>query len=224
VHRYAQTNLQLYAQLQRAGWTEPMLARAARGYELALDVCGAAIRPNGKPFLCHLVGTASIVVSWGSGGDEVVCALVHSAYTHGVFADPRPGMTDEKREAVSQAVGVECEALVAAYTELAWAREAIEGYVTSVDALGASQRTAIRVRLANELEDHLDLGMCFARKTKETASSDGRDARIVLAEALVGDRFAQELRATIADTAAAHVPDVLVRDATASFRPGAVRA
>ncbi len=224
MHSYPQTNLQLYAQLRAAGWADHELARVARAYDLAIGVCGASIRPNGKPFLSHLVGTAGIVASWGAGADEVVCGLVHAVYTHGAFADDTPGVTDQKRTIVRRAVGDECEALVVAYTGLAWTPPTIEDYASGVDALDESRKAAIRVRLANELEDHLDLGMRFARKTREPSSDGGRDARLVLAEALVGDGFANELRETIAESADAVVPDALVRDATASFRSDAIRA
>ena len=91
MHRYAQTNLQLYGQLGAAGWTEPQLALVASGYELAMEICGASFRPNGKPFMCHLVGTASIVASWVAPVDEVVCGLLHSAYTHGHGPTVGPG-------------------------------------------------------------------------------------------------------------------------------------
>lgn len=41
---------------------ELRLGLVARGYELARDVCGSSVRPNGKLFLCHLVGTAQVAV------------------------------------------------------------------------------------------------------------------------------------------------------------------
>jgi (p)ppGpp synthase/HD superfamily hydrolase len=97
---------QLYAQLQAADWTDPQLGLVARAYALAIDVCGCSFRPNGKPFLCHLVGTASIVASWNGPIDEVVCGLVHAVYSHGVCSGDRErGMTDQKRAIVSEAIG-----------------------------------------------------------------------------------------------------------------------
>lgn len=223
MHSYPQTNLQLYADLRARGWDDAALGAVAGAYELALEVCGTSVRPNGKPFLCHLVGTAGVVARWGSH-DEVVCGLVHAVYTHGSFADSRPGMTEEKRTVVRAAVGDDREALVAAYTELPWTAPAIAGYAAGSDALDGLERASIRVRLANELEDHLDLGVCHARKSKPEASVGNRDGRLVLAEVLVGSGFADELAAAIAENMDAHVPDALVRDAEASFRPGVLPA
>jgi (p)ppGpp synthase/HD superfamily hydrolase len=220
VHRYAQTNLQLYAQLGAAGWPEQDLALVARGYELAISACGASFRPNGKPFVCHLVGTASIVASWEAPVEEVVCALLHSLYTHGVFAGEPAGLTAAKQEAVRDAVGEGCETLVAAYSTLDWGGDSTDEWTTTVDSASAHERVALRVRLANELEDHLDLGMSYARKTKTSDSS----ALVVLAEELVGPAFAQELADAVAANARAAVPDALVRADASSFVAGAPRA
>jgi (p)ppGpp synthase/HD superfamily hydrolase len=222
VHRYAQTNLQLYAQLQAADWTDPQLELVSRAYELAIDVCGGSFRPNGKPFLCHLVGTASIMASWNGPIDEVVCGLVHSVYSHGVFSDDRErGMTDHKRAIVSEAIGDACEERVADYTGLLWKADAIERYADDLEALTQGERAAIRVRLANELEDHLDLGMQFSRKEKATAPSAAGHAVLRLAEQLVGRGFSQELEAAIVADRASAAPAVLVRADTSSFRPEA---
>jgi (p)ppGpp synthase/HD superfamily hydrolase len=214
VHGYAQTNLQLYAQLQTAGWDEDSIALLGRAYELALSTCGTLVRPNGKPFLCHLVGTASIVSSWRAPGEEVVCGLVHSVYTHGVFADVRPGPSDGKRAQVRTAIGEACEALVYSYTQLTWNAATVAERVDRVESLTRAERSAVRVRLANELEDHLDLGVRYARKSKALDEDDGV---LLLAERLVGAAFAGELAAALAANASAVVPDVLIRDRESSF-------
>ena len=60
---YAQTNLQLYTQLRRAGYSNDRLALVRSGYDLALRLCTASFRGSGKPLLAHLVGTASILAS-----------------------------------------------------------------------------------------------------------------------------------------------------------------
>lgn len=219
MHRYAQTNLQLYAQLVAAEWTEPQLALAARGYEQAIEVCGGSCRANGKPFLCHLVGTASILASWGATTEEVVCGLVHSAYSHGAFADRRPGMTAAKRAVMREAVGDDCEAQVADYTQLAWRGAAIEQWAGKRDSLTPGEWRAIRVRLANELEEYLDLGMQFSRKTKVTGPLPDHDPLLVLAERLVSCDFSLELAAAVAANVAGTVPAVLVRVDGRSFRP-----
>ena len=127
-------------------------------------------------------------------------------------------MTDARRAAVRQAIGEECEALVAAYTRLSWKPSAIEQLAGDLDSLNAGERVAVRVRLANELEDHLDLGMQYSRKTKATSSPRAGDPLLVLAERLVGPDFSDALAAAIAADAERTVPAVLVRADTKSFR------
>jgi (p)ppGpp synthase/HD superfamily hydrolase len=61
---YAQTNLQLYRQLRDR--TDADVALVAAAYELALSLFPRSFRATGKPFLCHLVGTASILDSHGA--------------------------------------------------------------------------------------------------------------------------------------------------------------
>ena len=217
MHEYAQTNLQLYAQLDRARWTEPQLALAGRAYDLALRVCGASFRPNGKPFLCHLVGTASILASWPATTDEVICGLVHSVYTHGVFSDQERGVTEGKRAVVCDAIG-DTEALVTDYTDLAWNMSAAAAWAAKADALSPGERSAIRVRLANELEDHLDLGLLYARKTKVTEPLRAGDPLLALAERFVSSEFAHELETAIVANEKGSVPPSLVRQDVRSFR------
>jgi hypothetical protein len=102
---------------------------------------------------------------------------------------------------------------------LLWKADAIERYAGNLEALTQGERAAIRVRLANELEDHLDLGMQFSRKEKATATSAAGHAALRLAEQLVGRGFSQELEAAIAADRGSAAPAVLVRADTSSFRP-----
>ena len=75
---YAQTNLQLYAQLRRANADESDLALVRRGYDLAMHLCPASFRGSGKPLLAHLVGTASILASLGQPTRVVTAGLLHA--------------------------------------------------------------------------------------------------------------------------------------------------
>ena len=61
----AQTNLQLYNQIYDAGWSAADLAAARTVYELDVQLFAGRFRPNGKPFVAHLVGVASLVERFG---------------------------------------------------------------------------------------------------------------------------------------------------------------
>jgi (p)ppGpp synthase/HD superfamily hydrolase len=158
---YAQTNLQLYGQLRRAGYSDEQLRLVRSGYDLALNLSTAAFRGSGKPLLAHLVGTASILASINQSVAVVTAGLLHAAYALGDFGDGRRGVTEAKRERLREAVGREVEDLVARYTAFDWNKKTIPSIRERVDSLTPSDRDILVIRLANELEDHLDCGVLY---------------------------------------------------------------
>src|SRR5207244_4190438 len=117
---YSQTNIQLYGQLFQADWPDADLRGVQAAYELAMSLFAGHFRPNHKPFLAHLVGTASILATHGADSTSVAAGLLHSAYSHGEFGDGSRGMTSAKRRTVRRAVGDPCESLIARYTSFRW--------------------------------------------------------------------------------------------------------
>lgn len=164
-HGFARTNLQLWNQLAAEGRAEADLAAIRAAYELGMRLFAGQFRPSGKTFLAHLVGTASVLAAAGAGPAVVASGLLHSAYTHGEFGDGRRGLAAAKREQVRRAVGEEVEALVARYTTLAWSEEALQAVRGRLAELAEADRQVLLVRLADTLEDHLDGGMRYCRKS-----------------------------------------------------------
>ena len=158
---YAQTNLQLYAQLRAEGYDEVDQRAAVNAYSLAVRLFAGLHRASGKTFLAHVVGTASILVEERSRLPVVTAGLLHAAYTHGEFGDGWRGMTADKRAQVAVVVGNECESLIARYTDFRWRPDALSGLREALPELGGIDRDVVRMRLANELDDHLDLGILF---------------------------------------------------------------
>ena len=60
---YAQTNIQLFDQLQHEGYTEDELNVIRDTYALATRLFTGLFRPSGKTFVAHAVGIASILGS-----------------------------------------------------------------------------------------------------------------------------------------------------------------
>jgi hypothetical protein len=160
----AQTNLQLYEQLRHAG-RNPAAARS--GYELAMRLFAGQYRASGKPFVAHLVGTASILASLGASEPVVVAGLLHAAYTNGVFAGWRRAVTRRKRREVRAAVGTEVEALVFGYTRFPWRAELLPGLRDG--GARPADRDLITMRLANDLEDLAYLGTAYSKKAAPAA-------------------------------------------------------
>jgi (p)ppGpp synthase/HD superfamily hydrolase len=220
VFPYAQTNLQLYRQLTATGYEPADVARAAGAYELGLRLFPGTYRGSGKPFLAHLVGTASVLVSLRARPALVVTGLLHAAYTHGEFGDGWRGMTDPKRATVRAVVGVETEDLIARYTRLRWNRRTIPQIRGRLDAMTPVERDVLLVRLANELEDHLDLGILYlgdAARRREFLRAD-LPAAIEMAERLGAPALAARLAETFAETAGAQVDSALARAQDESYR------
>jgi hypothetical protein len=110
----AQSNIQLYGQLQSCGYGAADISAVARAYRLAQRLFAASFRGSGRPFLCHLVGTASILVRDAAPAHEITAGLLHAAYSAGLFPfDMHRKMSPRKRAMVREAVGAEAEELIA---------------------------------------------------------------------------------------------------------------
>jgi (p)ppGpp synthase/HD superfamily hydrolase len=102
---YAQTNLQLYRQLAGEGYAAAEIESVAGAYEVGLRLFPGTYRGSGKPFLAHLVGTASVLASLHQRTPLVVTGLLHAVYTHGEFGNGWRGMSAPKRAEIRRAVG-----------------------------------------------------------------------------------------------------------------------
>lgn len=208
---YAQTNLQLYTQLRRAGYASDELARVRAGYDLGMQLFSASFRGSGKPLLAHLVGTASILAAIRQSANIVTAGLLHAAYALGDFGDGRFGVTEAKRERLRRAVGKEVEDLVARYTAFDWNKNTIPSIRVRVATLTPLERDVLVIRLANELEDHLDYGVLYCgngEKRREYIRSPLNQS-VDMARALGHVELAAELDRAFSETLAAELPAVL---------------
>lgn len=132
---YAQTNIQLFNQLRFAGYLEADISYICDIYDSALQVFAGRFRGSGKPFLAHLVGTASILATLQASVNVVAAALLHAAYIDGEYGTDHRGMTDAKRDLVRCIVGIETEELIAGYTALKWNKQTILPIRESINTL-----------------------------------------------------------------------------------------
>jgi (p)ppGpp synthase/HD superfamily hydrolase len=208
---YAQTNLQLYTQLRRAGCSNEDLRLVRAGHDVGMGLFSASFRGSGKPLLAHLVGTASILASIRQPAPIVTAGLLHAAYALGDFGDGRLGMTETKRNRLRQAVGSEVEDLVARYTAFDWNRNTIPAIRERVGTLTAIERDVLVIRLANELEDHLDFGVLYCgngEKRREYIRSPLNQS-VEMAAALGLTGLASELDRAFRETLEVDLPTAL---------------
>ena len=191
----AQTNLVLYQQLHRLGYSGEGLARMRAGYEIATRLFAGHFRPCGRTFIAHLVGTASILATLRAEEPIVVAALLHSAYEQGDLSFVR---WRHRRDYLRQAVGTAAEDIVWRYNELKWYGDRIATLFDRLDILSELDRTIVLMRLVNELEDHMN----FAHQLSGELAYDHRQNRetfIAMAERLEQPSLAAALRQVFAE-------------------------
>src|SRR5437763_1332239 len=123
----AQTNIQLYNQLRRQGLSREALVLVHRAYELLTTLYPGYYQGDGKPFVAHGVGVASILATLGQPAEIVALGLLHGVYGNADFGDGADGgATAFRRRLVCEAVGAGVERLVFRFTEVRLHPETIE--------------------------------------------------------------------------------------------------
>ena len=216
---FAQTNLQLYAQLRTLGYAETELARLRSAYDLALSLFPDLYRACGKPFVAHLVGTASILAAERASVDVLCGGLLHAAYALGDFGNGILGISEVKRSRVRAALGAEVEALVARYTTLPWSPSLAPQIAGTAAALPALDRDEILMRLANELEDLIDWGTLYNADAERRLEDFARalPAWIATARAIGRESLASRLSGTLAALSDVQIPRALRSVRSSSF-------
>src|SRR5581483_7997363 len=172
--RRAQTNLQLYGQLVAAGRANGDLVRVRDAYDLSTRLFTGQLRPEGRPFVCHLVGVASLLAMLDAPRDAMLAGLLHSAYTHGDFGAGSGRATPRARGEVRAVVGDAVERLVALYATHPWNAATLARWQADAPRLDGDERHVALIRLADVFEDMLDDGA--ARSSK--ASNPNRDVPV----------------------------------------------
>jgi (p)ppGpp synthase/HD superfamily hydrolase len=203
---FAQTNIQLFNQMRELGYSVADLRLIGATYDLAVSLFSALFRASGKPFLAHLVGTASILASLREPIEIVAAGLLHAAYVGGDFGSGVTGITGSKRAEVQRVVGDSVESYVVAYTQTTWNRDVPQLVATQCHTLDYIGRGVTLIRLANELEEYLDLGVLYCgaekRRATEYVGAAG-EAMMHIARQLGVPKLADHFRVAFAAIAAA---------------------
>jgi (p)ppGpp synthase/HD superfamily hydrolase len=206
--RYAQTNLQLYSQLCQEGYTNRDLTSIVHAHELATRLFTCLYRPSGKVFIAHLIGTASILASLHTSVEAVSAGLIHSAYSEGQFGDGSKGVSRAKRKSVKRSVGPVIEEYVARYATLQWTPQSVPVIRKGLERMDLIDRTVLLIRLADELEDHLDLSALYCPDAggRRAAIRELRCLKIEMAALLGFPTLAQDLARVFKETEEIEIP------------------
>jgi (p)ppGpp synthase/HD superfamily hydrolase len=190
---FALTYPQLMNQAIAVALDTEALVRLRATYELGERLADGVYRPQGEPFLCHLVRTASIVLAEGQPLPVVQAALLHAAYS----LRRRVGDANSRgsrRAWLQKAAGPEVEQLVFAYDQLPWNASAqLKRHVEGFARYDQTTRRVVLLRLANELEDHLDRSAAYASADLVRRRQERRDGCLTLARAAGSPAFVSEL-------------------------------
>ncbi len=208
MHQYAQTNLQLFNQLRREGYSNIELGCIFNAYKLVTSLYTGCFRPSGKTFIAHLVGTASILSFLRAPANVVAAGLLHAAYSSGDFkGSGKRGISKVKREHLIRAIGYEVEEYIARFTELQWNEQTIPAIYERLDALDPIDRDVLLIRLANELEEYLDLSILYCANVKQQEYAKHNEHLVVgMAEKLGFPALAVELTKVFKETASSEIP------------------
>lgn len=166
-YRPAQTNLQLYMQMMEEGYAEEEIRTINKAYLFTINKVHLMYRGSGKPFICHLVGTASLMAACKQPIEVILAALMHALYQNRV---PFEGHKDieKRREIIKDKFGTESDRLIYEYTEFE---------MTGIKDINPMQVKAdkhvLLMRIADELEDIVDYGLCLHGLEGETAERGG---------------------------------------------------
>jgi (p)ppGpp synthase/HD superfamily hydrolase len=208
---YAQTNIQLYNQLSELGYSAADLERIHRGHALAMQLFTGSFRGSGRPFLAHLVGTASVLARLRAPIAVVTAGLLHSAYSHGEFGNYWRGMSRVKRGRVRAAVGEDAEDLIVRYTKLRWTAETVGILADTAASMDDDDRRVLLMRLANEVDDHQDLGLLYVAEAEHRREfiRTALHRCVAMAEQLGYPALATELARVLKETLTSDVPSAL---------------
>ncbi|MEO6396448.1 MAG: DUF6817 domain-containing protein, partial [Devosia sp.] len=158
----AQTNLQLYNQMQERQLPLADLLLVRKAYDLAALLTAGYYQADGKPFLCHTTGVASILCHIGSPANFLAFGLLHNVYTNGDFGDGlNTPLTAHKRNFVRERVGNEVEDLITRFRDLRVKRTNMDQIEAGQDAMSDTDRLLIAADLADHMEKYVDRGVLY---------------------------------------------------------------
>lgn len=165
-------------------------------YEFAIRLFSGRHRTCGRPFVEHLVGTASVLERYGADLDVIQAGLLHAAYEQGEFPSKRG-----RREALRNVIGARAEELVHGYSDMDWKRvpdEATDG-----------ERDVVLIRVANEIDECGDRGLRYVGPRKRESVAKGIPGFVAVArkygESKMGDELLASFEANSGEADAAAV-------------------
>jgi hypothetical protein len=175
MYAIAQTNLQLYNELRAQGRTVADVILVRRAYEFAMHAYSGYYQGDGRPFIAHCVGVASVLAELESPATLVAAGMLHNAYGNADFGDgARESTSDGRREAVRRAVGPEVEALLYRFRTSRIDEHTLPGILERLPAMDAIEKQLLLIDLADMVDKHADNAVEYFGEPDWLVEEDGR--------------------------------------------------
>ena len=161
-----QTNLELYEQMRESSnYSLQDIELIHEAYFFTFPKVNGLYRGSGKPFICHLVGTCSILVSLNCTVDVLLSGMMHALYQNRVNFDGESSI-EKRRVVLAEKFGAHVDGLIADYTEFE---------MVNINQISSneSNRSVILMRLADTLEDLTGEAMFFRGTPNDDESVKG---------------------------------------------------
>jgi hypothetical protein len=142
----AQSRFALREQAIARGYPEDEVRGLERACDLATLLFDGLYRPDGRPFLSHVIGTASVLVRYDIQTSVVQSGLMHAAYTH------RPAWMSETELSATLASICGGDALIKAQPA---ARDFLAAEGGDCGALNMTGASTVAMLAANEIDMRL---------------------------------------------------------------------
>ncbi len=151
-HPFAQTWPQLLQQLRRQNWTVQEIERVKCCHEVGRRLANGLYRACGKPFVAHLIGTASILAAYGAPPVLVESAVVHAPYDPLIARDRGSGAAN----AFIQRVGANVDRVLRNFALRDFRKFPPPASDEDLALYRVDDACALIMRVANEIEEYLD--------------------------------------------------------------------
>lgn len=184
----------LLIQLHRLGASPDTLILMQKTYRLAQRMFAGQFRGGGKPFVCHLVGTASTMADYDRRPVLLVASMLHAAFEFGEFPDGRFGGETPAHVAwLAKQIGAHATNLVATHNRTDFSPNAVAAMAeVAKQGRPGIDRDMLLMRLCNEVDDLSDGGSAFAAKRGAKMVPHGRNCAFLASNAgypNLGDRL-----------------------------------
>jgi gluconolactonase len=217
MHSYAQTNIQLFNQLRRDGYSKADRDLVRDAYEVAMVLFSGRFQPSGKPFIAHVVGTASILASFQLPIAVVAAGLLHNVYEQGDFGDGRKCISVARRRKIRRVLSPELEECVARFPTLSWEWPTNPLARENPHELPSIDRAVLLIVFADHLEHLLDLDVLYYGHGSQRRYLDNSKIAVEIADRLGQRQLATEMRDAIRRTEFAELPVELTEHRSGSF-------